>query len=305
MTATTPTAPRAVPDYDEKAHSEQTDASASPRVQYTTANRPALDTVNYKPRTLWSDMSLFSAPVDWNEALVCLKHCAQLIWFPNVFLIILMNSWFLGVNIGMGTTYATALEAPPYNWAPKWAGVAQAGQIVVCFVMLPVLGFGSDKLIKRMAARNGGIHEPEVRLIPLGIPIVLGSTACILFGYAYDNPYKVHWFSILYSYAAQYFSFIAASVAGQTYLLDAYPTRAGAVLILVCACRGLISFGLSYSLTSTTDHMGHLGAYGMYAGVMAALGFGGLALYFFGRKLRLWTLQFVVDSHDTKKPSYG
>jgi hypothetical protein len=74
-------------------------------------------------------------------------------------IIILMNSWYLGVNIGMGTTYATLLEAPPYNWAPKWVGVAQAGQIVVAFVALPMLGIFSDKLITYMAKRNNGVHE--------------------------------------------------------------------------------------------------------------------------------------------------
>jgi hypothetical protein len=77
-------------------------------------------------------------------------------------IIVLMNSWYLGVNIGMGTTYATLLEAPPYNWAPKWVGVAQAGQIVVAFVALPALGVFSDKLITFMAKRNDGVHEREL-----------------------------------------------------------------------------------------------------------------------------------------------
>lgn len=92
--------------------------------------------------------------------------------------------------------------------------------------------------------------------------------------------------------------------SGQTYLLDAYPGRSASVLTLVCACRGLISFGLTYSLTPTTEKLGHIGAYGMYAGVMAALGLCVYGIYFFGRRLRLWTLQFVVDSPENR-PRYG
>jgi hypothetical protein len=88
----------------------------------------------------------------------CVLH---LLLFPNMLVIVLMNAWYLGVNIGMGTTYATLLEAPPYNWAPKWAGMAQLGQIVVAFVALPALGILSDKLITYMARRNGGVHERE------------------------------------------------------------------------------------------------------------------------------------------------
>jgi hypothetical protein len=70
------------------------------------------------------------------------------------------------------------------------------GQIVVAFVALPALGWGSDKIIKRRAAKNGGVHEPENRLIALAAPIVIGVVACILFGYAYTYPFRVHWFAL-------------------------------------------------------------------------------------------------------------
>ncbi|KAI5477294.1 hypothetical protein MNV49_006515 [Pseudohyphozyma bogoriensis] len=162
----------------------------------------------------------------------------------------------------------------------------------------------SDRLITFMARRNGGVHEPEVRLIPLVFPIVIGVFSCVLFGYTYDNPEKVHWFAIPFTYAGVYYAFIAASVCGQTYLLDAYPTRAGSVLALVCSCRGVISFGLNYSLTPTTDKLGHLGTYSMYGGVMAFLGVCTLSMFWFGRRLRLFTLKFVVDKADVG-PRYG
>lgn len=92
----------------------------------------------------------------------------------------------------------------------------------------------SDALlqIKFCARRNNGIHEPETRLIPLIFPIVIGITATVMYGYQHDNPFKMHWFGIVFEYSAQYFAFIAASVAGQTYLLDAYPERAGSVLVV-------------------------------------------------------------------------
>lgn len=133
----------------------------------TQSNRPALDEEKYGPKTLRKDVRMFSKKVYWKEAYLLLKHCVEMVnakdrnihphssladiaflrlqqcFFPNMLVIILMNSWYLGVNIGMGTTYATLLEAPPYNWAPKWVGVAQAGQIVVAFIALPMLGVSS------------------------------------------------------------------------------------------------------------------------------------------------------------------
>lgn len=151
-------------------------------------------------------------------------------FFPNMLVIILMNSWYLGVNIGMGTTYATLLEAPPYNWAPKWVGVAQAGQIVVAFIALPALGIFSDKLITYMAKRNDGVHErksrnpvclhdtylrllAETRLIPLAFPVALGVLSTVLFGAGYAHPEKFHWFVIIFSYCGSYFAFSKSWVA--------------------------------------------------------------------------------------------
>lgn len=181
----------------------------------TVGNRPSLDYVNFKRRTIWSDLAPFSPTsyAGWSEAYSVCKHMCQMILFPNVFIIILCNSWFLAVNIAQGTTYATVLEGPPHNWNPKWAGMAQIGQIIVAFLCVPLLGFGSDRLITWKARRNNGIHQPENRLIPLAFPIAIGTFACVLFGYAYDRPFQFHWFAIVFSYAANYFAFIAASVA--------------------------------------------------------------------------------------------
>ncbi|KAM0789600.1 hypothetical protein ACM66B_000408 [Microbotryomycetes sp. NB124-2] len=299
LTATTPAA-RGFPSEDK----ESTEFVEEKQV--TVSTRPALDTVNYKPRTVFSNMAMFNADISWSEAWGVVKHMCQMVLFPNVLLIILGNSWALGINIAQGTTYATVLEAEPYNWNPKWAGYAQAGQIVIAFILLPMVGFGSDWLIKFMARRNNGVHEPETRLIPLALPIGVGVISTVLFGYAYDRPFNFHWIVFPMTLALNYFAFIAASVAGQTYLLDSYPSRAGTVLTLVCAIRGVVSFGLSYSLTPTTDKLGHIGAYWMYAAVLAFFGSCGLALYFKGKRLRVWTLRYVADGNeDGTKPHYG
>lgn len=119
-----------------------------------------LDTVNYYPRTLKSNMRLFVNKPDWSEATHCLKHMFQLFFFPNVFWVFSMNGIFLGVNIAMGLTYGNILSGP-FHWADKYISVAMAGQIVVAFLCVPMLGYGSDFIVKFMARRSSGIHEPE------------------------------------------------------------------------------------------------------------------------------------------------
>jgi hypothetical protein len=157
-----------------------------------------LDTVNYLPRTLRSDMRLFVNKPEWSEAAYCLKHMFQLFFFPNVFWVLSMNGIFLGVNIAMGLTYGNVLSGT-FHWADKYISVAMAGQIVVAFICVPMLGFGSDIIVKFMARRNGGVHQPEHRLLTLVIPLILGIIFAVVYGQAAAFPERYHWLAIVFS----------------------------------------------------------------------------------------------------------
>lgn len=180
--------------------------------------------------------------------------------------------------------------------------------------------------IKWRARRNNGVHEPETRLLPFIIPIIAGILATVLYGVQIDNVFKFHWFGIIWEYSAQYFAFIAASVVGQTYLLDAYPERAGSVLVvsrrifaepceprltlllvtqLVCALRGVISFGVNYGLVPFYDAVGYTAAFSIFAGISVFFSACLIPIYIYGKRLRLYTARWATDGPDAKKPSYG
>lgn len=79
--------------------------------------------------------------------------------FPNVFWAFCLNGLTIGINIAIGTTYGTIITADPYSWSESYASYINAGQIVVALVALPLLGNGSDYVLKFKARRNGGVHE--------------------------------------------------------------------------------------------------------------------------------------------------
>jgi hypothetical protein len=94
--------------------------------------RPALDLVNYAPRTFRSDMRLWVGPVEWNKAVEVWKNIFELMFFPNVLWALCINGLTLGVNIAIGTTYGTILHSPPYNWPDNSVSYINCGQIIVC-----------------------------------------------------------------------------------------------------------------------------------------------------------------------------
>lgn len=217
----------------------------------------------------------------------------QLLLFPNVFWALCLNGLTLGANIAIGTTYGNIVTAPPYHWSQDSASYANCGQIVVAIIALPLLGHGSDKLVKWRAQRNNGIHEPENRIIPLILPIIIGVFTCVLYGLAAQNPGDYHWFTYVWAIAAYYFAFVGANIVAITYLLDSYPARAGPLLVIICAFRGIISFGVSYGISPMIDSEGYNGAFGIFAGLTALFGLLGIPIFIWGKNIRSFTGRFA------------
>ena len=191
-----------------------------------------------------------------------------------------INGLTLGCNIGIGTTYGHILTSAPYNWPQSSVSYINCGQIVTALVALPLFGYGSDMLIKFFANRRGGLHEPETRLIPLIFPVIVGTITAVLYGQAATHTDQYHWFTYAWAIAAYYFCFIGANIVAITYLLD------------------IISFGVSYGITPMTDSLGFDGGFGLFAGLTAAFGLFGIAVYFYGKKLRALTGRFTKDKDE-------
>ncbi|PLB44133.1 putative MFS transporter [Aspergillus steynii IBT 23096] len=260
--------------------------------------RPPLDTTRYAPRTFKSDLRLWIGKPEWNKVWEVLRQTFELLLFPNVLWAMLLNGLTIGVNIAIGTTYSTIVSSPPYNWPNSSASYVNCGQIVVAIAALPLLGHGSDYLIKYFAKRNDGMHEPEVRIIPLIVPIIVGVFTSALYGVGAANPYQYHWFTYVWGVAAYYFCFVGANIVAITYLLDSYPARAGPLLVIICAFRGIISFGTSYGTAPFVELHGYDGTFGTFAALTGFLGALGIPVYIWGKKIRQFTGRFAKDKSD-------
>ncbi|EXF85175.1 major facilitator superfamily transporter [Colletotrichum fioriniae PJ7] len=270
----------------------------------TTTEPRQLDFVNFKPRTFASDLRLFTHGADWKEGWQCCTGMALVTFFPDMMWALLLNGLTIGVNIALGTTYGEILQKAPYNWKSSVVSFAMTGQIVVAFLALPLLGRGSDWVIKFFARRNGGVHKAEYRLIPLIIPVIVGTLAAVIYGQAAQHPDRYQWFAIVFALNAYYFGFVGANQVGITYALDAYPTRSGPVLVIICAMRGVISFGTSYGVTPFIASMGYDGAFGIYGALTAGVGAAGIFVFIWGTQIREMVSKWSI-ANTTTTPSYN
>jgi len=222
----------------------------------------------------------------------------ELLFFPNVLWALCLNGLTIGVNIAIATTYGTILTGSPYLWPDSSTSYVNCGQIVVALAALPMLGTGSDALIRWRARRNGGMHEPETRLVPLIFPIIVGVFTAAIYGQGAAHPDKYHWFVYVYAVAAYYFCFVGANIVAITYLLDSYPARTGPLLVIICAFRGFISFGTSYGTSAFVGNNGYDGAFGIFGGLTGILGLLGVPIYFWGKDIRRFTGRFAKSKTD-------
>ncbi|EFY94392.1 major facilitator superfamily transporter [Metarhizium robertsii ARSEF 23] len=90
-----------------------------------------------------------------------------------------------------GSMKSIIFVEPPYNFTPRELGLMHLGPFVGSILGTLYGGFLIDAAIVRLARRNGGIFEPEMRLYFLPIPALAMAAGMAMFDVAADR--GMHW----------------------------------------------------------------------------------------------------------------
>ncbi|KAF6832174.1 hypothetical protein CMUS01_07029 [Colletotrichum musicola] len=267
--------------------SDPLDRVASPVPKYTTADdRPTLDLAHYEPRTFSYNLKVFVHKPTWSRCFLCLKQIGQVFLFPHVLWVAINNGLFQGIDVSIQMTYADLLVKPPYNWANTSVSLIQLGQVVVALLCVPLIGWVSDYVIRFSARRNGGVHEPEQRLLAWILPMVTAIILTVLYGYVLRDPENYHWMAIVSVVDGYLIVLMGVNTVGTAYLIDAHPNFAGAILVALPVTRGLVGFGLSKHTTDYISNIGPVKTFGIYSAVSAGFCLLGVILFFTGKRVR-------------------
>ncbi|KAH0273898.1 MFS general substrate transporter, partial [Aureobasidium melanogenum] len=247
-----------------------TDTHLNELTRVTTAHGNIIRPDIYGPRTWRSDLKLFTKGSRWSTVPVFYLDLLKGFCHPTLFWLLVLNGAYLGLYIFQASTFAGVLLKPPYSMTFNNLGYVQGAQILVCIGFLPLLGYGSDLVIKFMSQRNNGTYKAEYRLLLLIIP---GSR-------------QWNRLAVAFPYNFIFFGFLGANIVGITYGIDSFPLKAAPVLVVICAGRGLISFGLSYAVLPSIAALGYDGIMNILGGLTAGITVLAVPLYFFGPYLR-------------------
>lgn len=262
----------------------------SPPGRVTSKQERILRPDMFGPRTLRHDMRLVHGKPKWKACIDFYKVTMQGLVVPTIVWLILLNGALLGVYVYQASTFAPVLMVS-YGFGNAGLGYLQLAQILACVAMVPILGYGSDVIVKTMSRWNGGVYRPEYRVISLIVPWAAILVSTVVYGQAAQFPERGwHWMGVAGPYVLGYFAFLGGNAVGITYAVDSFPQQAGPLLLLICAGRGMISFALSFSIVPLVGLTGYDGAMNIFAIICGILVGLGIPVYFLGGIVTRWVL---------------
>ncbi|EFQ98310.1 polyamine transporter 1 [Nannizzia gypsea CBS 118893] len=155
---------------------------------------------------------------------------------PIVFLLSLYAAVVYGYLYLLFTTISSVFIGK-YHFSQGTVGLSFLGVGIGCLIGLGVLGATSDRLLKSLAARNGGVMKPEYRLPPL-IPgslfVPIG-----LFWYGWSSDKGAHYIVPIIGTSFVGIGMIFTFMTISTYLVDAYTRHSASALAANAVLRSV------------------------------------------------------------------
>jgi hypothetical protein len=211
--------------------------------------------------------------------------------YPAVLWSAAVYSCSIGWLIVISETMAVIYRNPAsYNF-----GALQTGLVYISPFVGGVLGTGvagkiSDLIVRAMSRRNGGLYEPEFRLV-MAIPIML--TTCIgLIGFGWSAEEKDHWMVPTAFFGILSFGCALGSTTAITFCVDSYRQYAGEALVTLNFSKNVLH-GLIFSLfvSQWMSADGSKDVY-MWLGIIQLLiQLTTIPLFIYGKRARMWTVR--------------
>lgn len=147
-----------------------------------------------------------------------------LLFHPAFLWACLIQGLLIGWTVFIGVLMAFFFIAVPLWWDEVQTGYAYTGAFVGALIGFAVAGGLSDWSARNMTSWNGGVYEPEFRLVLVLPQMVLGCAGLYGFGITLDGMLwgKYHYAVPLTFFGLEVAGMVIGAVAGSLYIVDAY-----------------------------------------------------------------------------------
>ncbi|SCO78566.1 uncharacterized protein FRV6_02779 [Fusarium oxysporum] len=212
---------------------------------YTTEieNRVANDTEVPKLKTFVQNLAVFTgthSEENFGRLLlgpiaVCLN--VAVLWS------LLTSAFFFSLYITIANLLAQVFSAPPYLLDASGIGYLSLGPFLGGLLGAAIAGLLNDRLVRRCARKNGGIYEPEYRLLMMAFG-TLAFPGIVGFGYVAEEHKSYYLAAVLHGLGL--FGVVFVLIATSSYILDAYPQMGNEMFLASMASKNIMIYGYSY-----------------------------------------------------------
>jgi hypothetical protein len=195
--------------------------------------------------------------------------------------------WLIVLSESVATIYR---DQSTYNFSAMSTGLIYLSPFIGGILGTAVAGKVSDFIVKAMAKRNGGLYEPEFRLV-MAIPISI-STVIGLMGFGWSAQVHDGWIVPTIFFGVISFGCSLGSTTSITFCVDSYRQYAGEALVTLNFSKNIFH-GLVFSLfiNNWLDADGSKTVFVALGGIQLGLMLLTIPMYIFGKRARMWTVR--------------
>ncbi|KAL7621253.1 hypothetical protein AAE478_008570 [Parahypoxylon ruwenzoriense] len=210
--------------------------------------------------------------------------------YPSVLWSAAVYACSVGWLIVISESVAVIYREGRYQFNAMSTGLVYISPFVGGVLGTAVAGKVSDIIVKAMARRNGGLYEPEFRLVmaaPVAITTVIG-----LMGFGWSADKNDPWIVPTIFFGIVSFGCSLGSTTSITFCVDSYRQYAGEALVTLNVSKNILH-GLVFSLF-VTEWLTHEGSKTVFVWIgiiqLIVLLFT-IPMYIYGKRARMWTVR--------------
>lgn len=210
--------------------------------------------------------------------------------YPSVLWSAIVYACSVGWLIVVSESVTVIYREDYYHFNALQTGLMYISPFVGGVLGTAVAGRVSDVVVKAMTRRNGGLYEPEFRLV-MAVPITI-TTIMGLMGYGWSAERRDEWIVPTVFLGVVSFGCSLGSTTAITFCVDSYRQYAGEALVTLNFAKNIFhGLVFSFFVTGWIEEEGSRSVF-IWIGIiqLVVMAFT-VPMFIFGKRARMWTIR--------------
>lgn len=250
-----------------------------------------IDLQTRPPKTFVQALTPWNGRLSKSNWLLVMVRPFILFAYPSILWSAVVYSLSIGWLIVLSESVAEIYRnKETYNFSALGTGLVYLSPFIGGVLGTAVAGKVSDIIVRFMSRRNGGVYEPEFRLV-MAAPIAI-ATAVGLMGFGWSAEEKDRWIVPTVFFGIISFGCALGSTTSITFCVDSYRQYAGEALVTLNFSKNVFH-GLVFSLffPQWLHSDGPKDVFLIIGGIQIACLLTTIPMYIYGKRARMWTVR--------------